>query len=82
MCRHGGLWVEVVYSALNVKPFYGVGVIRGPDLRRVAKHTEVKSVASRGAAFKENIRVPFMKYLVKNLIKTQNVSVEELALLL
>jgi hypothetical protein len=80
--RYGGLRIEVIDSTLNVETLDGVGVIRCPDLRRVAKHTEIKTVATRGAALKENFGVLFVEYSTKNLVDAEGVSMEEFALLL
>ena len=81
MGRDGGLRIEIIYSALDVQPFDGVGIVRRPYLRRVAKHTQIKAVSTRRAALKEDVRMPLVEYLVEDLIKTEDISMEELSLL-
>ena len=43
---HRRLRVEIRKSALDIQPLNGVGVVRGPDLRRIAQHAEVEAVTA------------------------------------
>jgi hypothetical protein len=79
--RYGRLRIEVIDTTLDVKSLDGVGIIGRPYLRRVAKHTQIKAVSTRRAALKEDVRMPLVEYLVEDLIKTEDISMEELTLL-
>ena len=71
---HRGERIEIGQPALDVQPLYGVGVVRGPDLRREAEHAEVKAVPAGGAALEEDVR-PRVEHAVQHLVEAEDVAV-------
>ena len=68
-------------SVLNPESFNGIRIVTAPDLRRIVKHSGVKSSAAPAAAFNQHIRISSGQTLQK-IIESQDVAVHDLSLTL
>ena len=63
----GLLRISVGIALLYGNPAYGIGIVRGPDLREEAEHPKVEAVPSGSAALEEDIGkgvcYPFAKFI-------------------
>ena len=48
--------ITVAVALLNLRTAHGVRIIGCPDLREIAKDSEIKTVAARRTSFKKNVR--------------------------
>ena len=81
MSAYAGLRISVAVALLNRGAANRVGVVAAPDLRKIAEDSEVKAVAARGAALKENLRKRPCQ-LVHNAVKSADITVRRFTLTL
>ena len=81
MIGNAGRRIEAVHTTLDLQPFRRVRIVRCPDLRRKAQHTQIKPIAAGGTTFQQYIGVLLREDPPQHIVKAQDIAVEKFALI-